>query len=609
MNRSRRILFLSYILTCLVNTSVAQEPIPDAVYLKLVKEYTLNADGSMDYHYIKTQQLLTYRATSSLYGETFIVYNPSGQTLKINGCFTTMANGKKITAPSNSFNEVLPGFAANAPAYNNLREMVVTHTGVERNCILNLDYTLHSLKGFYPAFMGNEILSETEPVQELILKISMPANEKLYWTPVCTKEKPEITRNGDQTVYAWHLRNVAAQSAEEFQEGGNAAYPRILFTSLSDRRRLYSDLVSRDEFNYSINGEMKQKVEDILGESHEKTDLLIKLQELVVNEIRLWPIPLRYTGYRFREPQQTWNSNGGTLMEKALLLSALLKEAGINACPVFVIRFPQFDEKAATLLDVEDILVKAETTETGPVYLSVASLNAQNLTYNLPGRILISLDERQEFSRKGTEEYHNRVRCEGAFKVGDKEQLTGDLSYSFLNGCNPWLALLKDQHKAKSFISGGIVPGDLKEVKVGTIHEEESFFSYSVEKQQPFRKDSTICFFTLPYLSNGTEAWGIHLLPAERTTSFEIPGLLEESYDYSFDIPATMTLLNPQEKLRISNPAGTFEFELRKEKDKVILRKNLSLSKRIIPPDEYPDFKALMDHWNSNRYKELILEE
>ena len=123
----------------------------DAVYLQITREYTLNADGSMDYRFTKKQKLQTYRSFHSLYGETFIVYNPDFQTLKINDVHTIMADGKKVTAPANAFNEVLPGFAANAPAYNKLREMVITHPGTERNAVLNLDYQLHSNKGFYPS--------------------------------------------------------------------------------------------------------------------------------------------------------------------------------------------------------------------------------------------------------------------------------------------------------------------------------------------------------------------------------------------------------------------------------------------------------------------------
>jgi Domain of Unknown Function with PDB structure (DUF3858) len=39
----------------------------------------------------------------------------------------------------------------------------------------------------------------------------------------------------------------------------------------------------------------------------------------------------------------------------------------------------------------------------------------------------------------------------------------------------------------------------------------------------------------------------------------------------------------------------------------VVVHKSLKLEKRLIQPADYPDFKALMDHWNADRYREVVL--
>ena len=203
--------FASLSVFCLLISDLgfSQDENYDAVYLQLKKEYTLNPDGSMDYRYVKKLKLQTYRAFQSLYGESFVVYNPDFQSLKVNEVYTQMADGKKNPSPENAFNEVLPGFSANAPAYNKLREMVITHTGTERNAILNLDYTLHTKKGFYPCLMGNELLSEVEPVKDLTVVIKVPSNATLYFnilnsssTPVITKEAVSYTHLTLPTIYS-----------------------------------------------------------------------------------------------------------------------------------------------------------------------------------------------------------------------------------------------------------------------------------------------------------------------------------------------------------------------------------------------------------------------
>jgi len=48
------------------SVQVQSSQLSDAEYLTLVKEYTLNPDGSMDYHFVKKQKLNTYRSFQNL---------------------------------------------------------------------------------------------------------------------------------------------------------------------------------------------------------------------------------------------------------------------------------------------------------------------------------------------------------------------------------------------------------------------------------------------------------------------------------------------------------------------------------------------------------------
>lgn len=63
---------------------------------KITKEYQLNDDGSINFHYSKNIKLQRYYAINYHYGETMIVYNPEYQKLKINHSYTIMSDGKKL---------------------------------------------------------------------------------------------------------------------------------------------------------------------------------------------------------------------------------------------------------------------------------------------------------------------------------------------------------------------------------------------------------------------------------------------------------------------------------------------------------------------------------
>jgi hypothetical protein len=38
------------------------------------------------------------------------------------------------------------------------------------------------------------------------------------------------------------------------------------------------------------------------------------------------------------------------------------------------------------------------------------------------------------------------------------------------------------------------------------------------------------------------------------------------------------------------------------------VHKSLKLEKRLIQPEEYTEFKALLDHWNADRYREVVIK-
>jgi hypothetical protein len=584
----------------------AQDEKYDAWYGSLTKEYTLNPDGSMDYRYIKQQKLLTYRAFHNLYGETFIIYNPAFQKLKINEVYTLMADGIKIITPPNSFNEVLPGYAASAPAYNSLREMVITHTGLERNATISLDYQVHTDKGVFPALMGNELLAENEPVKNLEIRVRIPVGRSLFYHLFNGEVQPEISSDGNFQVYSWKYNDLAAISAEEAQQGVNERYPRLIFSTSDHREEVFSFLTNQQAFQSGVTEQMKKEVNTIVTEKRDKFEIALKIQEKVVNDLRLYPIPLRAALYQCRTPEQTWNSNGGTPVEKAVVLAALLKSAGIEAQVTGIARTAFMDEKIATLSDIEDFCVRIENKERGTWYLSVTGLNPVNLKLMLPDRSFISLKPGEKPGVTKSETPKQAVKVTGNFIVSSDPKLTGEISIYFEGAVYPLAGLLRDKKKMKNSISGGLIGNDTNHQKISTLNTENGFQTYIVQSDKPFRKDSNFYAFSLPVSTTGIDGWGIRTLSGRRETPYEIPALADESYSYEITLPATFSLFTPAKKIAVGNKAGTFLWEVKTDRGKVSVKRQLKFSDRVFRDASYEDFKILMDYWNNPWYRQLL---
>ena len=184
----------------------------EAEFGKLSKAYTLHADGSQEMRVQKELTLFTHAAMNRVYGESFIIYNPEFQTLKIHDSYTRQKDGTIVKTPENAFVEVLPTVAADAPAYNGLKEMVVVHTGLELGATIYLDYSVVTRPGYLPELDVCEQVEELSPIREYVFSLSVPESKPLHYEWLNGKAAPVVkTADGMKTV-TWTLKNVQPRS-------------------------------------------------------------------------------------------------------------------------------------------------------------------------------------------------------------------------------------------------------------------------------------------------------------------------------------------------------------------------------------------------------------
>ena len=196
---------------CLICLLLIVSPVysaSEASFRKLYKTYTLNQDGSMEERVYKELKIYTHAAMNSKYGETFIVYNPEFQELKINESYTIQKDGNKVVTPANAFVEVLPSFAADALAYNHLKEMVVVHTGLELGATIVLDYSIKTKATMCGELDVFTMIKELSPIEDFRLTVNVPESKKLNYELLNSSAKPVVeVSNGVRTV-SYNLKNV-----------------------------------------------------------------------------------------------------------------------------------------------------------------------------------------------------------------------------------------------------------------------------------------------------------------------------------------------------------------------------------------------------------------
>jgi hypothetical protein len=587
-----------------------QEGQSDAVYLSLVKEYRLNQDGSNDYRCKKQLKLLTYNAFQRFYGETFIVYNPEYQHLTIQESYTVMADGSRVVTPENAFNEVLPRFAAQAPAYNQLREMVVAHTGLERQAVINLDYSISSDPSFSPYLMGNDVLTTSAPISHMTFIIRIPVDRELIYKVFNLRASPVITSEGDEKVYTWNLTGLHALTGDPHQPEDQVDQPRIIFSTAPVFDDAIRYLVDQEAFNYRLDGDMRAFVNKITEQKTGDITTILTLQDVVVNELNTYDIPPEYTGYRVRSAIETWHSNGGTPLEKAVLLTGLLVSAGINAFPVAVIPSSLFDSEVGCLPLITRFVVQVNPREESQLYLSPVHLDDQSLIYALAEESLVVLNPADKKYRIFKGEYGtNRLDAHWTLHFTGDDKLTGGVSVALQDACNPYLALIRDPNFSSGLLSPDFTRSEITVLQTKGIAAIHSDFHFTVTKESPLKQYNDYYFWDLPDIRQGLESWNITFLNDDRTVPYEIPFPVEETCHYSILLPDNLISVIPDTLIAINNDAGNVMISIKSAKHKMDIERSLSLPFKVFSPAQYQSFRLLINTWNNRNFNRLIFKK
>ena len=288
----------------------------DANYNKIKRSYTVNSDGTIDYNYRKELKLISLRSFFSVYGETFIVYNPEFQKLKINESYTIRKDGSKVQTPTNAFVEQLPSTCTNCQRYNGIREMVVVHTALEYDATIVLDYTITSTTADL-----NEVIDwvENAPIDNYEVSVTLPQGKKLYYDKQNSTAKPTVKGN----TYTWNMKKLQQSAAEYYAPAPRELYPVLYLSTKSTTAEDYNIFVSQlSKYNSLINS---------LKVNGDKMKTAEAIRNYVANYINHNNIPLVLTNNKVSTSIQTLSSGCGNTMDKAVLVRDMLIQAGFEA--------------------------------------------------------------------------------------------------------------------------------------------------------------------------------------------------------------------------------------------------------------------------------------
>lgn len=589
----------------------AQEPFAnvDAVYDAIVREYMLNPDGSTVFREYKKVKLLTHASFNRFYGETFIVYNPRYQDLKINESYTIMADGSRIDNPPNAFNPVLPRNASGSAAFNHLREMVVTHTATEIGATLVLDYSLITKKEFFPWLIGNELLDMSSPVRELEVRIIVPKGVTLKYKLWNNDTRPVKGMDGKNQVYVWKFSNTSALSKEQLLPRDYASAARLVFSTAPDLVSQARWVARQASFDYKLPEATRKLVDKILSENTSELKQIAALQKEVVQNMVYDRVEPRFLAFGIRTPTEVFLSNGGSQLEKNVLLAAMLRHAGFDATPVLTGNADLFDSHASNLLQFEEAGVAVGTKVSGTIFISATALEKVSLEQKTGNMVSIPLTRSKSASPIISPPLQARIMVEGNLYIDSLLKLTGKVNAELHGPVNPFLALQDNPRHAAAILSGNVVPSVEGGIGVAECSQRKSVIHYAIEKENFARETGSFYHGEIPVLTTGSESWGIAFLSSQRDAPMALPWPLTETYSFDITLPGNFAFMNLPVDMLISNQTGSVKIQILPDQNNLHVCREFVLNKSIIKPEEYGMFRELFNAWLMKNHRTILFRQ
>ncbi|MBD3225014.1 MAG: DUF3857 domain-containing protein [Caldithrix sp.] len=576
----------------------------DAVYLNILKEYRLNEDGSWTYHQKHQLKILTYYAFQRRYGETFVIFDTLKQALKINKNMTTMADGKKVKSPDNAFNKVLPRFAQRSPAYNHLREMVITHTALEQQAVINLDYELLNSADFLPAMMDDIVLTEDAPIRQLTVRLIVPDGHTLNYQLLNSNAQAKDTIVDGNRVVEWQLSNLSAHHQESAQPPAKDFQPRMIFSTAAHWNALLKPF--HEQWVQAMHFEQPPQMD--WNGSQTELDSILAVQKVVVQQLEDINVPLAKAGFSFRSAANVWKSAAGTPLEKAIVMSAILHNAGIKAHPVLVSSTKMLAAEVPDLSTYESAQVQVKPRSHQTILLSVNALNNQTMAYRWAGYPALHLGndqiERIQIEANGNIDHGSEMNIH--LMVDKNWDITGHFLLHLQGLSYPYLALYTDRISPNQILKDF----NIENVDIDHFSEEKMVMKGTISGTLMHEPMGKYTQSFIPESEYGLKKLGIPTLTVNRNNALKLPvSNFADRLSMKMELPQSVKAIMKPVHKRTKNAVGSVEIEIRPRGKSLIVNRSFSLQNNDVSVKDYPSLLELWRLWHSETFKTLLFEK
>ncbi|MEZ7892843.1 MAG: DUF3857 domain-containing protein [Candidatus Wallbacteria bacterium] len=587
--------------------------------------YTLNNDGTykIESHYIF--KIFEDRAVDN---NISLGYAFERESIKIIMARSIAEDG---TVANLDLKDVKEGEAYRGAQFfsNTYKNITATIPNVKKGSIIEYKIEHNVFKPIIDGYFCPGIyFISGEPKLHTKTVIKAPKTKKLYYAAknfdrfydkafeiLKPLEKPQIKEEGNQIIYTFEANNVPELISEENSPNYKEIVPRIQFSAYENWDKIYEWFNDKfDKFVAESSPEIKKQVQELIKDCKTNDEKVANIYHWIQQQNRYISIKGDIiSGLSGHPAKRTFDNKYGDCVDKAILMAAMLNEAGIKAYPTLL------NAGGGTWdLDVPHLYTNHSisflTYDSKEIFLDCTSQDSRFPFFRSDDHDRnIMIPQLKKHVRAGMPVSEVKIyrdviiKKDGGMSVKGKKEVTG-IYESSIRSRNKRLKEEKIKEMIKQGLNGTMPGVELKNLKYTDVMDLSKPVIEEIEYTAPnvaIVADDLILFSVPGYSFNFAE-----ISLNERKFPIDYDILTRAENIYTFEIPEGYKVKYMPAKFEIKNKTIDFRAEYKEiAPNKINFNDRFEIIARMVDPADYQAYKADLEKIMKYAGEKVVIEK
>jgi hypothetical protein len=365
----------------------AKYPNADAVVLYDSLVVSAGGDGRISRRHHRAVMLLTDNAINR-YGDPRILFDARTQDLRVITARAYMRDGTAHDTQPNGINQTTPFALDRAPDYTGWQETVVTHVGIEKGCVAELEYVIADTRTS-PWISGTAVFSAEDPVERRVLVVAPGDGAALK--SLSLHGAPAAEFSG---AWSWTARDIPGRTPFDGGVWEGDYFPAVCYGTAPSWHDVLSKIGAGLAAGSAAFPSAEAPVRDAAKDLDTDEEKVLAVHRLALAAVRSVNVPYPLFASPPRDAARVYDTGYASPLDRAVLLAAMLRAAGYD--PAFVLvsagRAVSDDVAAPELFAKAFVAVAAK--DAGELLLDPAAPFERDPSFALAGKTLARLGEK-----------------------------------------------------------------------------------------------------------------------------------------------------------------------------------------------------------------------